>query len=176
MIRAYHAPRHDARSRSSRSTNEWIRPVARILIADDNADVRDLLVALFRLRRHDPVAFASGPALLADLRAQPAALCLVDWMMPGMDGPAVLSEIRNDADARVAATPVVMLTSDDRADNRYVARHGGAQAFVNKATPLLRLFEALAPYLPPPRRDPEQAKDTRADLSPAAERRTNQPS
>jgi CheY-like chemotaxis protein len=69
-------------------------------------------------------------------------------MMPGMDGPAVLSEIRNDPDPRVAATPVVVLTSDDRADHRYVARHAGAQAFINKATPLNRMFEALAPYLP----------------------------
>src|SRR4051812_34346847 len=168
MIRAYHAPRHDARSRSSRSTNEWIRPVARILIADDNADVRDLLVALFRLRRHDPVAFASGPALLADLRAQPAALCLVDWMMPGMDGPAVLSEIRNDPDRRVAAPPVVMLTSDARADTRYVARHGGAQCFINKATPLTRIFEALAPFLATPRRAPDCTPDAAVDLPPNA--------
>jgi len=151
--------------------------VARILIADGNADVRDLLIALFRLRRHEPVAFDTGPGLLADLRARPAALCLVDWMMPGMDGPAVLSEIRNDADARVAATPVVVLTSDDRADHRYVARHGGAQAFINKATPLARLFEAVAPYLAPPRRAHERAKDARAGLSPAAaERPTSQPS
>ena len=124
--------------------------MARILIADDNADVRDLLIAMFRLRGHDPAAFADGHALLADLRAAPADLCLVDWMMPGMDGPAVLAEIRSDPDPRVAATPVVMLTSDDRADHRYVARHAGAQAFLNKATPIARLFEALEPYLPAP--------------------------
>lgn len=122
--------------------------MARILIADDNADVRDLLVAMFRLHGHDPVPFADGPTLLAHLRATPADLCLVDWMMPGMDGPAVLADVRDDPDPRVAATPVVMLTSDDRADHRFVARHAGAQAFLNKATPLARMFETLAPYLP----------------------------
>ena len=154
-----HLKRYFARSRALRrapmmptvtdfSTHERTRPVARLLIADDNPDVRDLLVALFRLHRHDPIAFADGPTLLADLRAHPAALCLVDWMMPGMDGPAVLSAIRTDPDSRVAATPVFMLTSDDRADNRYVARHAGAQGFVNKATPIARIIEALAPYLP----------------------------
>jgi CheY-like chemotaxis protein len=128
--------------------DERRRPVARILIADDNADVRDLLVALFRLRRHDAVAFANGPALLADLRQRRADICLIDWMMPGMDGPAVLSDIRDDPDPRVAATPVAILTSDDRADHRYVARQAGAQTFINKATPLARMFDSLAPYLP----------------------------
>ena len=150
--------------------------MARILIADDNADVRDLLVALFRLRRHEPAAFATGPDLLAELRARPAALCLVDWMMPGMDGPAVLSEIRNDPDPRVAATPVVMLTSDDRADNRFVARHAGAQAFINKATPVAPLFEALAPHLPNPPRTADPAEDTHLDLPSPGAPKLNQPS
>jgi CheY-like chemotaxis protein len=121
--------------------------VARILIADDNPDVRELLVALFRLHGHDPAAFPDGPALLAELRAHPADLCLVDWMMPGMDGPNVLSNIRGDSDHRVATTPVAMLTSVDRADLRYIARRGGAETFLNKGTPLSRLFEELSPYL-----------------------------
>jgi CheY-like chemotaxis protein len=121
--------------------------VARILIADDNPDVRELLVALFRLRGHDPAAFADGPALLDELRAHPADLCLIDWMMPGMDGPEILSRIRGDPDPRTAATPIAMITSVDRADLRYIARRGGAEAFLNKGTPLGRLFDELSPYL-----------------------------
>lgn len=121
--------------------------MARILIADDNPDARELLVALFRLRGHDPAAFPDGPALLDELRARPADLCVVDWMMPGMDGPNVLSNIRGDGDPRVAATPVAMLTSVDRADLRYIARRGGAETFLNKGTPLFRLFDELSPYL-----------------------------
>jgi CheY-like chemotaxis protein len=158
---------------STDPTHERTRPVARILIADDHADVRDLLVALFRLRRHDATAFATGPALLADLRARPADLCLVDWMMPGMDGPSVLSAIRADPDPRVAATPVVMLTSDDRADHRYLARHAGAQAFINKATPVARLFEAVAPYLPATPRAPDHAETPVAEVAPAIRQESN---
>jgi CheY-like chemotaxis protein len=121
--------------------------VARILIADDNPDVRELLVAIFRLHGHDPAAFADGAALLDDLRARPADLCLIDWMMPGMDGPEVLSRLRADPDTRTAATPVAMLTSADRADLRFIARRGGAETFLNKSTPLGRLFDELSPYL-----------------------------
>jgi CheY-like chemotaxis protein len=121
--------------------------VARILIADDNPDVRELLVAIFRLHGHDAAAFADGPTLLADLRAHPADVCVIDCMMPGMDGPEVLSRIRDDPDPRTAATPVAMLTSVDRADLRYVARRAGAQRFLNKSTPLARLIDELSPYL-----------------------------
>jgi CheY-like chemotaxis protein len=133
----------------SRLPKKGRKAVARVLIADDNPDVRELLVTLFRLRGHDPAAFADGPGLLADLHRRPADLCLVDWMMPGMDGPAVLSHIRDDPDPRTAATPVVMLTSADLAEQRYVARRAGAQHYLNKATPVHRMFEDLSPYLPP---------------------------
>lgn len=168
---------------STDPTHERTLPVARILIADDHADVRDLLVAMFRLRRHEPVAFGTGLAVLAELRARPADLCLVDWMMPGMDGPSVLSAIRADPDPRVAATPVVMLTSDDRADHRFVARRAGAQAFINKSTPLARLFEAVAPYLPAPPRAPDRAPAPRprraatpvAEIAPAVDGETHAP-
>ena len=121
--------------------------MARILIADDNPDVRELLVAIFRLRGHDPAAFADGPALLDEVRARPADLCLIDWMMPGMDGPEVLARVRGDPDPRVAATPVAVLSSVDRADLRFIARRGGAETYLNKATPLGRLFDELSPYL-----------------------------
>ena len=121
--------------------------MARILIADDDPDVRDLLVALCRLHGHDAAAFPDGPALLEELRHRPADVCLIDCMMPGMDGPDVLSRIRSNPDARTAATPVAMLTSADRADVRYVARRGGAQTFLNKSTPVGRIFEAISPYL-----------------------------
>jgi CheY-like chemotaxis protein len=121
--------------------------VARILIADDNPDVRELLVAMFRLHGHDPEAFPDGPGLLGALHAGRADLCVVDWMMPGMDGPDLLSRIRDDPDPHTAATPVAVLTSVDRPDNRYVARQTGAQTFINKATPLRRMFEDLSPYL-----------------------------
>jgi len=117
------------------------------LIADDNPDVRELLVAVFRLHGHDPAAFPDGPALLDEVRARPANLCVIDWMMPGMDGPEVLARLRADADPRIAATPVAMLTSADRADLRFIARRGGAETFLNKATPLGRLFDELSPYL-----------------------------
>lgn len=121
--------------------------MARILIADDNPDVRDLLVAMFRLRGHDAEAFADGPSMLAALRAGRADLCVVDWMMPGMDGPDVLSRIRDDPDPQTATTPVAVLTSIDQPERRYVARRGAAQTFINKSTPLRRMFEDLSPYL-----------------------------
>src|SRR4030095_12121495 len=80
----------------------------RILVADDNADMREYVTRLLR-SRWEVEAVADGHAALAALRARPADLVLSDVMMPGPEGfalPAAVRE-RTVAGARARGAPRV---------------------------------------------------------------------
>jgi signal transduction histidine kinase/CheY-like chemotaxis protein len=80
----------------------------RVLVADDNADMREYLTRL--LGPHYAVtAVADGAAALADARANPPDLLLTDVMMPEVDGFALLTALR--ADPALATLPVVVLSA-----------------------------------------------------------------
>jgi signal transduction histidine kinase len=80
----------------------------RILVADDNADMREYLLRL--LQPHwDVVAVEDGMAALASALARPPHLVLSDVMMPRIDGVALLKALR--ADARTRSIPVVLLSA-----------------------------------------------------------------
>ncbi|SFJ38665.1 PAS domain S-box-containing protein [Amycolatopsis sacchari] len=81
---------------------------ARVLVADDNADMREYLVRL--LRPHYRVrAVGDGAAALAAVRADPPDLLVSDVMMPGIDGLGLLAALR--ADPRTAGVPVLLLSA-----------------------------------------------------------------
>ena len=80
----------------------------RILVADDNADMREYLARL--LAPHWEVELvADGRAAFDAAIARPPDLVLSDVMMPGMDGVALVRALREDA--RTASTPVVLLSA-----------------------------------------------------------------
>ncbi|HEX4901831.1 MAG TPA: EAL domain-containing response regulator [Acidimicrobiales bacterium] len=81
----------------------------RILVVDDDPGVRDLICATLRLEGLEVHAAEDGPGALARLRAEPVDLVLLDRMMPGMDGLAVLGEIRGDPE--LALLPVILVTA-----------------------------------------------------------------
>jgi CheY-like chemotaxis protein len=82
----------------------------KILVVDDDDDVRRLAVmSLSRVGGHDVRAAESGAACLAALTEDLPDAIVLDVMMPGMDGPATLAEIR--ADANAFAIPVIFLTA-----------------------------------------------------------------
>ncbi|WP_437680823.1 ATP-binding protein [Sorangium sp. So ce131] len=80
----------------------------RILVADDNADMRDYLVQLLG-RRWRVEATPDGCAALASARARPPDLIVCDVMMPGLDGVELLRELR--ADPRTCMIPVVLVSA-----------------------------------------------------------------
>jgi PAS domain S-box-containing protein len=80
----------------------------RVLVADDNADMREYLTRL--LSPHYAVtAVADGAAALSAARADPPDLLLTDVMMPELDGFALLTALR--ADPALATLPVVVLSA-----------------------------------------------------------------
>ncbi|MGW5715408.1 SpoIIE family protein phosphatase [Amycolatopsis sp. NPDC003865] len=81
---------------------------ARVLVADDNADMRDYLA---RLLREDYVVTAvrDGVEAFAAAAAEPPELIISDVMMPRLDGLGLLAELRRDP--RTAAVPVLLLSA-----------------------------------------------------------------
>ena len=133
----------------------------RVALADDQALVRAGLRALLE-RQGVAVAFEAdgGEDLLAKLAATPVDVVLSDIRMPGMDGIAALTRLRERGDT----TPVLLLTTFDEADLLLRARAAGAQGFLLKDAAPEDLREAIervaagATLLQPVSTDPVRAR------------------
>lgn len=88
----------------------------RILIAEDDAVTRRLLEGLAQSWGYDVAVSPDGASALESLQsASTPQLALLDWMMPGLDGPEVCRAVRLRPDAQ--PTYLILLTSkSDRAD------------------------------------------------------------
>jgi PAS domain S-box-containing protein len=81
---------------------------ARVVVADDNADMREYVAKL--LREHwDVEAVPDGVAALDAIRSAPPDLVVCDVMMPGTDGFALIRALRHDASLR--DIPVILLSA-----------------------------------------------------------------
>jgi len=98
--------------------------MARIVVADDDADIRDLVVFKLRQAGHDVEAVEDGAAAVAACQASPPDLVVLDVMMPGMGGLDATRALR--LDPRVARVPVILLTA--RAQESDIEQGFGAGA------------------------------------------------
>jgi DNA-binding response OmpR family regulator len=84
-------------------------PAARILVVEDDPDLRDALALLFRQEGYEVTVAGEGQEALDVLRgAMPPHLIVLDLMMPGMDGFEF--RVQQMQDPRVAAIPVIVLS------------------------------------------------------------------
>ncbi|MBB3118740.1 ATP-binding protein [Pseudoduganella violacea] len=102
---------------------------ARILIADDNADMRSYLVRL--LRQHWQVhSVANGQEALAAARSQRPDLILSDVMMPQLDGFGLIQALR--ADQALQDIPVMLLSARAGEEARIEGMNAGADDYLVK--------------------------------------------
>ncbi|HVC81003.1 MAG TPA: ATP-binding protein [Chloroflexota bacterium] len=104
-------------------------PTARILLADDNADMRAYVGRLLGAR-YTVEAVADGATALASARERPPDLVLTDIMMPGLDGFGLLRELR--ADPRTASIPVILLSARAGEEARLEGLEAGADDYLVK--------------------------------------------
>jgi len=81
---------------------------ARVVLADDNADMREYLQRLLR-GSYEVTAVADGLTALDVIRAKVPDLVISDVMMPGLDGLALLAALRTDP--KTADVPVLLLSA-----------------------------------------------------------------
>ncbi|MEW6494760.1 MAG: ATP-binding protein, partial [Cyanobacteriota bacterium] len=108
---SHQGSRQDTGSRTQEevpSSSPHPYPWARILLVEDNADMRDYLRRLLQ-QYYEVEAVADGHAALAAVRASVPDLVLSDVMMPGLDGFGLLRELRDDPQTR--EIPILLLSA-----------------------------------------------------------------
>jgi signal transduction histidine kinase/CheY-like chemotaxis protein len=102
-----------------------------ILVADDDADLRQLLRRLLEKEGYRVAEAATGKAALDHVRTASPGLILLDLVMPEMDGFQVLAELRRHEDWR--RIPVVVVTAKDLSPAEHARLNGEVEQVIHKA-------------------------------------------
>ena len=114
-----------------------------ILVAEDQADIRDLLVMNLRNAGYEVTAVADGLAAVASQNEQASDLLILDLMMPGLDGLEVCKALR----ARGSATQILMLTAKSTELDRVLGLELGADDYLTKPFSLAELLARVKALL-----------------------------
>lgn len=123
---AYHA-----QQRVDQTSAGVPKPAPVILLVDDDDITRTSLAARLTRLGYRVIEADDGDAGLAATRTHRPDLIILDWMMPGLDGPSVCEAIR--ADAELKSSHVVLMTAHDRPDQIAEGLLRGADDFLSKA-------------------------------------------
>jgi DNA-binding response OmpR family regulator len=102
----------------------------RIVIADDDKDILDLLVFKLTQAGFETVAVSDGVSALAAIEADPPRLAILDVMMPGLSGIDVLRKVR--ANVAIRDLDVILLTARARDTDVDTGFATGASDYVIK--------------------------------------------
>ncbi len=98
-----------------------------ILIADDEKEIRELLRLYLENEGYLVIEAEDGQQALDTLRRQKIDLCLLDIMMPKVDGYRVLKELRKDSNI-----PVMILSAKDADSEKILGLNLGADDYMAK--------------------------------------------
>ena len=118
-------------------------PPAHILVAEDQTDIRDLLVMNLRSAGYEVTAVGDGEQALARHAERAADLLVLDLMMPRVDGLEVCKALR----ARGSATPILMLTAKSTELDRVLGLELGADDYLTKPFSLAELLARVKALL-----------------------------
>lgn len=99
----------------------------RLLVVDDDADIRELLSAYLGRYDMDVKTAGDGESLFEQLEQAPFDLIILDIMLPGEDGLSLCRRIRGQS-----TTPIIFLTALDSPTDRVVGLELGADDYVVK--------------------------------------------
>jgi diguanylate cyclase (GGDEF)-like protein len=105
-------------------------PPKRILVVDDNADMRRMLRYRLSLAGYAVTEAASGEEMLRKVKDVVPDLIILDIVMPGMDGMAAKIKMNEDPD--LARVPVIFLSGKDQVGDRVSALGSGADDYITK--------------------------------------------
>ena len=104
--------------------------MAKILIAEDDSDLRLLVSLKLESGGHQVVSVEDGSTAAHQCRAMRPDLVILDLMMPGMSGLEVCRYIRSQPD--LAATPVILLTARAQEADIDAGRAAGVDEYLTK--------------------------------------------
>src|SRR6202034_822788 len=143
----------------------------RVLVVDDDADVRDSLRRALGYAGYEVATAVNGAEALKSVAQSPVDLIILDVLMPMLDGLGACRALRDRGDG----TPVLVLTARDTVDDRVAGLDAGADDYLVKPFALRELvarMNALLRRAQPPR-DVLGYADLTLDLTARTVRRGN---
>ena len=113
----------------------------RILVIEDEPDMRRNLITILRLEGFQPFAAENGRQGIEQARRQKPDLILCDVMMPEMDGYGVLRALRDDAETM--NIPLIFLTAKGEKTDRRSGMNLGADDYLTKPVDKEDLLHAI---------------------------------
>ena len=114
----------------------------RILLVDDDPNIRQLVNLYLETEGFEVVMFARGDEALKRFQASPPDLVLLDVMLPGMDGWQVLREAR-----KTSGVPIIMLTAKDETFDKVLGLELGADDYIAKPFDMKELVARIKAVL-----------------------------
>lgn len=100
----------------------------RVLVVEDDQRLAAVIAQALTEAGHHVVAAHTGPAGLVAAAAGTDDVIVLDWMLPGMDGPTLCRSLRG----RGVMTPVLMLTARGQVEDRVRGLDAGADDYLAK--------------------------------------------
>lgn len=113
----------------------------RILVIEDEPEMRRNITALLRYHSYEPIAAENGRAGVEAARREMPDLILCDVMMPELDGHAVLQTLQ--ADAALARIPFIFLSAKGEKDDLRSGMNLGADDYLTKPVANADLVKAI---------------------------------
>jgi DNA-binding response OmpR family regulator len=104
--------------------------LARILVVDDEPDIRLVLEARLQTAGFAVETADDGLQALSRIRSNPPDLVVLDLMLPGIDGFGVCAMVKRDQ--RFNRLPIIMLTARSQPNDRSTGEAMGADAYMTK--------------------------------------------
>jgi DNA-binding response OmpR family regulator len=118
----------------------------KILIVDDDANLRRALKIRLRANHYDTVQASDGYSAIAVAQKEQPNLIILDLGLPAGDGFVVLERLR-DSDS-LSSIPVIVLTARDPQSNKQQTLQAGATAFFQKPVDNSELLAVIRESLP----------------------------
>lgn len=134
------------------------QPWPRVLIVEDEAHIRELLVLHLQIEHLECVQAPDGRAGLELARSEPFDLVILDLMLPGLDGVTVCRAIRRDS--RNATVPILMLTARREESDKVLGLDSGADDYLTKPFGIRELLARVRALM---RRGPHTSRPTTTD-------------
>jgi DNA-binding response OmpR family regulator len=121
-------------------------PTPKILIVDDDPDLRQALKLRLRANQYDTVHAVDGYSAIALAYKERPNLIILDLGLPAGNGFVVLDRLQ--ADDKLSSIPVIVLTARDAQSSEQRALHAGAAAFFQKPADNAELLSVIRATLP----------------------------
>lgn len=118
----------------------------KILIVDDDPDLRQALKLRLRASDYDTVHAVDGYSAIAQAYKEQPNVIILDLGLPAGDGFVVLDRLQQDD--KLSSIPVIVLTARDPQSSEHLALQAGAAAFFQKPVDNAELLAVIRATLP----------------------------